>query len=253
MVYNLSGFPYSDELYHYGIPGMHWYVRRFQNPDGTLTAEGKIRYGSSDSFGSKLRQAIDRTVAARMEKKIKNRPWLMSDEELRNRLNRINMEKQYLAALKDVEKDDKRVQNWVNSMLEKGATTLATKAFEAAGNKIVAEQRMKDDAAYNKKMAKVKAKADKQYLEKMAEVSAKNKIKIDDMIDKAQRKQTKHDPSTTIYKNVVKNLDNISNDDLQKEMKKWESMKKMENRFRGANIQYYNTSGGGGGKNKGGG
>lgn len=26
---------------HYGVKGMHWGVRRYQNPDGTLTAEGK--------------------------------------------------------------------------------------------------------------------------------------------------------------------------------------------------------------------
>ena len=32
-----------DELMHYGIKGMKWGVRRFQNEDGTLTALGKKR------------------------------------------------------------------------------------------------------------------------------------------------------------------------------------------------------------------
>jgi hypothetical protein len=35
---------YPNELYHHGIKGQKWGVRRFQNPDGTLTAAGKKRY-----------------------------------------------------------------------------------------------------------------------------------------------------------------------------------------------------------------
>jgi len=34
-MYTYSTF-YPDELYHHGIKGMHWGVRRFQNPDGSL-------------------------------------------------------------------------------------------------------------------------------------------------------------------------------------------------------------------------
>ena len=34
---------YSDSLTHYDIKGQKWGVRRYQNPDGTLTAKGKAR------------------------------------------------------------------------------------------------------------------------------------------------------------------------------------------------------------------
>lgn len=34
----------TDSISHHGIKGMKWGVRRFQNPDGSLTFEGKKRY-----------------------------------------------------------------------------------------------------------------------------------------------------------------------------------------------------------------
>lgn len=41
--------PYSGELYHYGIKGMKWGVRRFQDKSGRLTAAGKERYSEDES------------------------------------------------------------------------------------------------------------------------------------------------------------------------------------------------------------
>lgn len=37
----------SQYLQHYGIPKMRWGVRRFQNEDGSLTEEGRRRYGKN--------------------------------------------------------------------------------------------------------------------------------------------------------------------------------------------------------------
>lgn len=46
---NDNGFVrYPDELCHYGVPGMKWGVRRYQNADGSFNSAGKKRYGFGD-------------------------------------------------------------------------------------------------------------------------------------------------------------------------------------------------------------
>lgn len=63
------------ELYHSGIKGQKWGVRRYQNEDGTLTDAGKARYNK--------------------EGKKYNDPRKMSDEELRKVNARLGAESQY--------------------------------------------------------------------------------------------------------------------------------------------------------------
>ena len=47
-------YTYSDELYHHGIKGQKWGVRRYQNPDGSLTPEGIKRAKSYQKYINKM-------------------------------------------------------------------------------------------------------------------------------------------------------------------------------------------------------
>lgn len=50
----------NNELYHHGILGMKWGVRRYQNKDGSLTPAGKKRYATDSMTNEELRSAVKR-------------------------------------------------------------------------------------------------------------------------------------------------------------------------------------------------
>ena len=55
-----GGFISEGELYHYGIKGQKWGVRRYQNDDGSLTPSGKKRYSDDSQINSIKRNETPR-------------------------------------------------------------------------------------------------------------------------------------------------------------------------------------------------
>lgn len=73
----------DNELYHYGIQGMRWGVRRFQNSDGTLTDAGKKRYNKElESYRADKKKLAEETRKFERVKKNKEKvEKLLSDKQ----------------------------------------------------------------------------------------------------------------------------------------------------------------------------
>ena len=148
----------ENELYHHGIKGMKWGVRRYQNSDGSLTAAGKKRYdrdirendarkkenrikidgpdadrwvkedlrrskATIDSASSMVNQAGRMLDTNYKKKQSKIDLSNMTDKQLRDRINRFNLEKQYIDMFEP--ETTSKGRRYAKAVLETAGTVLA--------------------------------------------------------------------------------------------------------------------------------
>lgn len=156
----------DNELYHHGILGQKWGVRRYQNADGTLTSEGRERMlakarkyeskanttiGESNSAKRKRAKLNQKAKDARYEvkksdlkkarlKKSENNAKRsvkdMSDDELRREIARAKLENEYNQLHpKHVSAGRKFASYVFKRMILPSATSVGTAYFTKVGKK----------------------------------------------------------------------------------------------------------------------
>lgn len=153
-----------DELMHFGIPGMKWGIRRYQNPDGTLTELGKRRVAQGRGRVDKKtgvylnvskkerkraealkKKRIETLAKARKQQQLaksdKLKPSKMTDKQLDDRIARLKKEKEYKDLLNDVntvKKGKSVVGKLIGESAQEAGKRVLTAGMVAIGGAVVA-------------------------------------------------------------------------------------------------------------------
>ena len=204
----------NDELYHHGIKGMKWGVRRYQNKDGSYTQAGKRRASSSNSksgnsVGAKIKTSMANRKASQhqktLQKKAKEEALKesrksvkdMTDEELIAKTRRLEAERNYLQAKKQVAALQPKQVSKGQAFVKHVGNNVIKPAVTEAGKKYLTEmlnkQVKKSVGVDVDEMAKLKKEVDKLKLKK-------SKVELEDYFVKREKGVSTDDDDGTLTK-----------------------------------------------------
>ena len=220
----------QNELYHHGIKGQRWGIRRYQNPDGSLTTAGRRKQAKAQAKAIQ-KEAKARVKAIKEQKKnqaivekAENKANLkiskamsdsksseskpksikdMSDDEIRNKINRIKLERE-LQSL--TPKEVSKGKQFVDSL----AKDVITPAAKNVGRQYL-EKTMKDLMGLNEKQTKDSFDALKKEVDTLE--LKKRKAVAEDYLNKRKEKQESESQNKQSSKKNDKTSDNSSKKD----------------------------------------
>ena len=107
-----------NDIYHYGIKGQKWGVRRFQNEDGSLTSAGEARYMKDVQEFNRLEKSLNKSIVklAKRQKSFNKRakkPILTDIDLTLKKKQGVKLAKAYRKYTKAGERFCKNYQNMV--------------------------------------------------------------------------------------------------------------------------------------------
>ena len=135
---------YDGELYHWGIKGMKWGVRRYQNADGSLTAAGRKRYSNPDGTLNEKGKKYYAEQATRLKKE---RQAIMAQKRLDAKLEKLDAQRKANEELRNGVKktDGKSTETTQNKFEGERIADISTEELIKRNNRMIQEANYKQN------------------------------------------------------------------------------------------------------------